>query len=99
VGRANEIKLVYASKKNALMDGAKMWERVAKADEHIRQAEDRISRQQKLIAELSAARWSTENAENLLAILTATLKVMLQHKQLMLRQKQVMLSELMKRQP
>ena len=76
------------------MDGAKIWECVAKADEHIRQANDRISKQQKLIAELSAAGWGTENPENLLAILTATLKVMLQHKQVMLQRKQVMLSRI-----
>jgi len=66
------------------MDGAKIWECVAKADEHIRQAEGRISKQRKLIAERSAAGFSTENAENLLAILIATRKVMLQHKQVIL---------------
>jgi hypothetical protein len=69
------------------MDRAEIWGRLAEADEHVRKAEARISRQRKVIAELSAVGWSTENAENLLAILTATLKVMLQHK--------VILSELM----
>jgi hypothetical protein len=76
------------------MDEAKIWERVAKVDEHLRQAEDRISKQRKLIAELSVAGLSTEHAENLLAILIATRKVMLQHKQVMLQRKQVMLSRI-----
>jgi hypothetical protein len=66
------------------MDGAKIWEWAAKADEQIRQAEGRISKQRRLIAERSAAALSTENAENLLAILIATRNLMLQHKQVIL---------------
>ena len=66
------------------MDGAKIWERLAKADEHIRKTEGRISRQRKVIADLSAAGWNTKNAEKLLGILTATLQVKLQHHQIIL---------------
>jgi hypothetical protein len=72
------------------MDGAKIWERLAKADGYIRKTEDRISKQRNVIADLSAAGWNTKNAEKMLGILTATLEVMLQHHQIILSELQRM---------
>jgi hypothetical protein len=69
------------SKIRLLVDESTIRQHLAEADEHIATAEARITRQREIVAKCSAAGRSTEEAEELLAGLTAALKTMLQIRQ------------------